>query len=162
MNKIEAIIENLQRQMLIASNRINKLENFTQPLAHTSDQKQYVGENYQPPLDGTPHQKELDVYEREIQRRIKHEEHLERKITELKEEREDKCALIVELKNLYYDLQGKIANQCIIITDYREKYEASIKERDSLRLNNRYQTGFDDGANATIRQVREMAAKLKS
>ena len=139
MNHIEAKIENLQRQMLIASDRISKLENFTQPLAHPPDQNQCYG--MQEPDSkcdtkpaNSPHQKELDVYERTIARLGEHGDHLETKITTLKSERNDQGKEIVELK----------------------------KELAALKANNRYQAGHTDGANMILKQVREMAAKLKA
>ena len=80
-----------------------------------------------------PQEQELEKLREELANAAHHAEHLEAKIKMLKEERDDQGKEIVELK----------------------------QELDALKANNRYQKGFEDGATATIRQVREMAAKLK-
>lgn len=238
MNMNQAEINNLKRQVHLLWGRVRQLENFTQPLAHPHAENETCGaecpavpiteetlrqhkeavfnahqeimrlRNELNAPKNSPHQKELDAYEREIARLREHGDHLEAKITELNAERNDQGKEIVELKKereiclsnavgcnqhvneLSNELQRvrkeraafkyESDNQAAawkeiktFIPDYAgdglslvgmvRRYVSELSgELGFLKANNRYQSGYEAGASAVIKQVRDLAAKLKS
>jgi len=159
MNHIEAKIENLQRQVLIASDRISKLENFTQPLAHPHIESQCCGLKEPDPKCDTkacdsPHQKELDVYERTI-------EGLRHELDRSQRNHKVVCQTLNEARKELSQIQGDLSECLVSQVKGEEELEHAKNAIADLKSNNRYQKGHTDGANMILQQVREMAKKLK-
>jgi len=186
MNHIEAKIENLQRQMLIASDRISRLENFTQPLAQPPDQNQCFGQACPAP-EPSPHQKAASE-----PAELNYVAHLQSKIKELKEERETFLSNAVgsnqhinELSNelqrvrkerdafkfesdnqfrAWKEIQMFIPNVpgLSLVGMVRRHVEELTAELAALKSNNRYQSGYSDGHTAALAQLQEAVLGLRA